>query len=308
MLALGNTPRFLIRLGAPVDLDERRRVERVLASARVLLACAGLLAIYLDPTEPSRYANVAYGVLISYVVYSVVVWGMLNRAEAAVPSFPWIHLLDLTFPAVVTLFSEGPNSAFFLYFVFVLTAAAFRWGFLETFATAVATVAVMTSEAALLTFGHPLGTWLEGDYEVNRFVIRSTYFILLGALLGYLAEEGKQLRAESRFIARIAGLARVEAGLRSSMQAILGATMRLFTAPRALAVLRQNASERVFLWHSEAKPNGHNSIGWSEVGAEERAGYTASLPTHSFYAQRRGSTWSTWEVDAEGQRAHTDSL
>ncbi|MBZ5628967.1 MAG: sensor histidine kinase [Acidobacteriia bacterium] len=308
MFALGNTPRFLTRLGAPVDLDERRRVERVLASARVLLAGAGLLAVYMDPTEPSRYANVAYAVLISYLVYSAVVWVMLNRSAATVPSFPWIHLLDLTFPAVVTLFSEGPNSAFFLYFVFVLTAAAFRWGFIETFATAVATVTVMTTEAALLSFGHPLGTWLEGEYEVNRFVIRSTYLILLGVLLGYLAEEEKQLRAEDGFITRVAGMARVETGLRSSMQAILGATMGLFTAPRALAVLRQNSSGRVFLWRSETQPNGHNSIGWSEIGAEEPVRCTVSLPAHSFYAQRRGSTWSTWAIDAEGKRTHPDSL
>lgn len=306
MFPPGNTPRFLTRLGAHVDPEERRRIERVLASARVFLACAGLLAIYFDPTEPSRYANVAYAVLISYVVYSFAVWGMLNRAEATVPSFPWIHVLDLLFPAVITLFTEGPNSAFFLYFVFVLTAAAFRWGFIETFATAVATVCVITFEAALLSFGHPLGTWLEGDYEINRFFIRATYLILLGALLGYLAEEEKQLRAEGGFIARIAGLARVETGLRSSMQSILGAVMRLFLAPRSLAILHQNASGRVFLWHSEALPDGSNSIGWSEVGPEERTRYLAPGPSASFYSQRSGASWNTWAIDAEGKRTRIE--
>ncbi len=307
MFPVGNTPRFLSRLGASVDADERRRIERGLASARVFLACAGLVAIILDPTEPSRYAQFAYTLLIGYIVYSVGVWLLLNRAEAVAPSFPWIHILDLFFPAVVTLFNEGPNSAFFLYFVFVLTAAAFRWGVLETFATALAIVMVMTAEAAMLSFGHPLGTWLEGDYEINRFVIRATYLVILGLLLGYLAEEEKQLRAEGRFITRLIGMARVETGLRGTMQAILGATMRLFVASRALAVLQQNASGRVFLWESTALRDGGNSIAQSEVTPEERARYTPPLPAASLYAQRHGPQWTTWGIDGDGSRLRVNS-
>jgi len=33
--------------------------ERVLARARVLLSATSFVAIYLDPTEPSRYVSVA---------------------------------------------------------------------------------------------------------------------------------------------------------------------------------------------------------------------------------------------------------
>jgi signal transduction histidine kinase len=306
MLPEARIPSFLTRLGAPVDQDERRRTERVLASARVFLACAGLLAISLDPTEPTRYANVAYAALIAYVLYSFAVWGLLNRASAVIPSIPWIHIIDLLFPAIVTLFTQGPNSVFFLYYVFVLTAAAFRWGFIETFATALATVTVMTMEAALLSFGPHLGTWLEGDYEVNRFVIRSTYFILLGLLLGYLAEEEKQLRAEATFVTRMIGEARVESGLRGTMQEMLGGTMRLFSARRALAVLRQTASGRIFLWRSEIQGDSRNSISGSEAGPEERTPYTGPLPPLSFYGQRRGSNWSTWAVDQDGRGARPD--
>ncbi len=306
MFQASRTPRFLRRLGTSVDADERRRIERVLASARVFLAAAGLIAIFLDPTEPSRYANFAYAALLTYLLYSVVVWGRLNRAEAVAPSFPWIHVLDLVFPAVVTLFTEGPNSAFFLYFVFVLTAAAFRWGFIETFATALAIVTVMTVEAALLSFGHHVGSWLEGDYEINRFVIRSIYLIILGVLLGYLAEEEKQLRAEARFITAVSSLARVEAGLRGTMQAVLGAVMRFFSAPRALGVLHQPASGRVFLWRSDTLPHGDNTISFAEAGVEERYDYLTLLPAHSIYSQLRGSSWSTWGLDAEGRRVRID--
>jgi signal transduction histidine kinase len=306
MLSLGKTTRFLTRLGAPVDRDEQNRIERVLASARVFLASSSLLAIFLDPTEPTRYANVAYGLLIAYVAYSVVVWAVLRRSEAVAQAYLWIHVIDLLFPAVFTLFTEGPNSAFFLFFVFGLTAAAFRWGFVETFATALAIVTVMTIEAALLSFGHPLGTWLEGDYEVNRFIIRATYLMLLGLLLGYLGEQEKQLRAEDVFAARAIGKARVDVGLRGSMQAVLGESMRLFLAPRALAMIQQCGSGRVFLWASRALPDGSNTIADWEVGSEERQQYLAPIPACTAYAQRRGAQWRSWAIDAEGKRARTD--
>ena len=45
-------------------------MERVLASARLFLAIAFLVAIYLDPTTPTRYVTLAYVLLIAYVIYS----------------------------------------------------------------------------------------------------------------------------------------------------------------------------------------------------------------------------------------------
>ncbi|HSC77048.1 MAG TPA: hypothetical protein VLB32_00675, partial [Candidatus Acidoferrales bacterium] len=52
--------RFLDRLRAPLAAAAAQRTEQVLATARAFLATAGLAAIYFDPTEPTRYAEVAY--------------------------------------------------------------------------------------------------------------------------------------------------------------------------------------------------------------------------------------------------------
>ncbi len=297
-------PRFVTRLGASVEPDEQLRVERILASGRVFLACAALVAISLDSTEPARYANVAYTLLIGYAIYSFAVVGLMNRASTVADKVPWIHALDLLVPAVITLFTEGPNSAFFLFFVFVLTAAAFRWGLMETFGTSVAVVTIIIVEAAVLSVGHPIGSWVEGEYEVNRLVIRASYLILLGILLGFLAEEDKQLRAEARFISRVAGLARVESGMRGTLQGILGEIMRLYRAPRSVAILKQSGSGRVFLWHCEAATAGRASIGFSEVSPEERGRYAGLLPADGLYCQR-GSEWKTWAIAADGKRVRT---
>jgi signal transduction histidine kinase len=306
MFLPGRIPRFLTRLGAPADHDERRRIERVLASARVFLACAGMLAIYLDPTEPTRFSTLAFSLLFGYIVYSISLWALLHRFQELVSSFPWMHAVDMAFPAVFTLFTEGPNSPFFLFFVFVVTAAALRWGFVETTLTSLTVSLFMVLEAALLKYGKHLGTWLEGEYELNRFVIRLSYFIILGMLLGYLAEEQKQLRAENAFVSRLIGEARVEAGLRRSLQAVLGRIMRLFLSPRALAVVQQNNSGRVFVWHVEAQTGAENTISGAEAAIDERNLYFPPLPAHSFYAQRRGTGWTTWALDSDGRRQRLD--
>jgi hypothetical protein len=39
-----------------------------------------------------------------------------------------VHATDVFWPAVISFFTDGPNGPFFLYFIFALLAAAFRWG------------------------------------------------------------------------------------------------------------------------------------------------------------------------------------
>ena len=127
--------RFLLRLAAPADVAERLRVERVLAAARIFLTLAALVAVYLDPTEPNRYAELAYVILVSYCIWGITVWFLVQRSDEISSLRSWIHFLDVVFPMSFILFTAGPNSPFFVFLLFVLVAAAFRWGLPETMLT-----------------------------------------------------------------------------------------------------------------------------------------------------------------------------
>lgn len=61
-------PSMSDRLYAP-----RLRPERLIAAGRVVLAVSSLFAVWLDVDEPVRYAPVAYGVLLGYMLYAVAV-------------------------------------------------------------------------------------------------------------------------------------------------------------------------------------------------------------------------------------------
>src|SRR5437899_10755421 len=69
----------------------------------------------------------------------------------------------------------------------------------------------------------------------------------MGLLLGYLAEQQKQLRAEKAVVARVLGKARVEAGLSGTLQEIVGELISMYGARAALIASREANSHRVFV-------------------------------------------------------------
>src|SRR5258708_25521565 len=135
--------------GAPADPGETRRIERWLATARVFLAISALAAIYMDPTQLG-HAPVAYGLLGFYLVHGVLVITLLRRRQQSTAAFRvLVHAADIVWPAFISVFAEGPRSPFFLFFFFVLAAAAYRWGLWETLATAAAEGALALAESFL---------------------------------------------------------------------------------------------------------------------------------------------------------------
>src|SRR5439155_750525 len=61
----------------------------------------------------------------------------------------------------------------------------------------------------LLQHNLPMLRVAPADFEPQRLFMRSMYLLVMGLLLGYLAEQQKQLRAEKAVVARVLGKARV---------------------------------------------------------------------------------------------------
>ncbi len=290
--------RFLRRLAAPEDAAERLRIERVLAAARVFLAVTSVIAVYLDPTEPTSYAGLAYGVLIAYSVWAACLWVYVQRVDELGNFGRLVHFFDVAFPMTFILSTAGPNSPFFVFLLFVLTAAAFRWGFPETMLTAVILDGLLILEAALLSYGPQKG-WLEGEFELNRFIIRISYLLTLGVLVGYLGEEEKQWRAENSTLARLLANVHAENGMRVSMQMVLSETLRIFGASRALLTLTQAATGRIHLWKMSAADNLAHS---DEAEPEARSHYEQVLPAHALYGSRSNARWRCWAMSPQGRK------
>ena len=305
---------FAPRLSEPSIPGERLRIESGLAWARLTLASASLVAIYLDPTEPPRYAAIAYTLLIAYLVHSIGVLFVLRGRDDITVRFTYIvQSLDLLFPAAITVFTEGPNSPFFVVFFFAIMEAAFRWGFRASFVTSVAALAVQMAEVSLLMWGRVATEFIDTTFELNRLIIRVSYLMITGLVVGYAAEQEKQLRAEGMIIARLADRARsTEGSLTPAIHAIFGEMMRIFRAKELLVVVREIATGRVFCWWVEPdQSQSPPAMRMAEPEYDQRDLFMFPAPADAWITQRRAvdvasSGWQTTGIDGQGR--HLRSL
>lgn len=175
-----------------VQYSRPQRAELLIAVGRLILATFSLLAIGLDPSEPGRYAPVAYALLCGYVVYSLLLTGLILRVKRPVANLPlFTHAFDLFLFTLFMFFTEGPTSPFFVYFVFSLVCATLRWSWRGTLWTA--GIALM----AFIGMGIYAGEIMRDPaFELNRFIIRGVYLAVAATLLGYLGAYEERLRGE----------------------------------------------------------------------------------------------------------------
>ena len=303
------------RLRIPPDPGETRRIERWLATARVILAISALVAIRMDPTE-LWHSWAAYGLFAFYLANGVLVLMLLRRRQQSTSAFRLlVHAGDLVWPAVISIFSEGPRTPFFLFFVFVLAAAAYRWGLWETVGTAVAEVVLLWVESFVLlhiSLG-PGGTlpWTEftglrvnvTEFEPKRLFMQSVYLIVMGFLLGYLAEQQKHLRAEKAVVTGILSRVRVEAGLTGTIQQIFNSVLSMYGASRLVVASQEAHSHRVFVGELNiSKGTPASEFQWLESAPRDAKTYLDDFPGEVCYAAIDGDRWSTLALDHDGNQ------
>jgi len=301
------------RLRISPDPGETRRIERWLATARVFLAVSTLVAIRMDPTELGN-SWAAYGLFVFYLANASLILMLLKRRQQSTAGFRLlVHAGDVAWPALISIFAEGPRAPFYLFFFFVLAAAAYRWGLWETLATAAAEVALLWLESLVLLHIHlgPAGRlpWavLNGlrvrvpEFEPQRLFMLSVYLLVMGLLLGYLAEQQKHLRAEKAVITGTLSRVRVETGLTGTIEQIFHEAMSMYGASRVLVASQESHSHRVFVGElNQGKGRVPSEFHWLESGLRDAKIYLDDFPGDVCYASANGDRWTTLALDDTG--------
>ncbi|MGA2744420.1 MAG: histidine kinase [Candidatus Sulfotelmatobacter sp.] len=306
------------RLRIPPDPGETRRIERWLATARVFLAVSTLVAIRMDPTELGN-SWAAYGLFVFYLANGILILMLLRRRERSTAGFRLlVHAGDIVWPALISIFAEGPRAPFYLFFFFVLAAAAYRWGLWETLGTAAAEVALLWIERFVLVhrwFG-PLGApGFFGlrvnvpEFQPQRLFMLSVYLLVMGLLLGYLAEQQKHLRAEKAVVTGTLSRVRVEAGLTGTIEQIFQEAMSMYGASRVVVASQESHSQRVFVGELE-QANGRvpSEFRWLDSGSRDAKTYLDDFPGEVCYASVRGDRWTTLALDDTGHAVPVANL
>lgn len=296
-----------------------RRVERWLATARVSLAISSLVALWMDAGN-GRYSFWVYCLLVFYIVHGLVIMMLLRLRQQSTPAFRvLVHTADVIWPALISLFGASSSNPFFLFFVFVLAAAAYRWGLFETVGTAGFAVILLWADSLVVRMGWIV--WLDGalarhhlpplsvddaDFEPKRLFMRSIYLLVMGFLLGYLAEQQKRLRTEKAVIARVLGEARVEAGLTGTLQAILTDLLSMYGSKCGLIASQEANSHHVFTGEVRLNEEGTSVFKWQENSTSDRDVYLHEYPADICFATWTRSagaeSLSITGLDQEGKR------
>jgi signal transduction histidine kinase len=299
------------RLRVPADPGEIRRIERWLATARVFLAVSTLVAIRMDPTELG-HSWAAYGLFVFYMANGILILMLLRRRQQSTAAFRFlVHAGDIVWPALISIFAEGPRTPFFLFFFFVLAAAAYRWGLWETLSTAVAEAALLWMESFVVLHVWPSGSAPLGaftglhinvqEFQPQRLFMLSIYLIVMGLLLGYLAEQQKHLRAEKALVTGILSRVRVEAGLTGTLGQIFQEVMSMFGASRLMLASQEVHSKRLFLGElNQSSGNAGGEFRWLESGLRDAKLYIDHYPGEVCYASIENDQWRTLALDDSG--------
>jgi signal transduction histidine kinase len=242
---------FVQRLQDRADPAESRRIERVLATARVVLGAASLAAFYVDPRAARSVSPLVSVVLIAYIAYGISIALALRYLPTRGPYSGFAILAgDILAATLLTLFTDGPNSPFLMFFLFALLLTAYRWGFPETIATAVTTAFILIGQEALIQL-EPSAAWhVHTGPEWSRIPAPAASVLIVGFLLGFLAERQKRLSAERFALARIMADIQAEASLARALRKLCAEVLRLYGARLVLVASHDHSSDRQFLWQA----------------------------------------------------------
>jgi hypothetical protein len=157
---------------------------RMIALMRLILAVSALLIIYIDPAEPDRYVMITYLALTLYSLYSAAIYGII-LAEWRIAQFFqfWTHWADILWYLLLIALSSGTNSIFFMCFFFSILVASFRFGSKLGFWSAIASSILFTVVGYATVPPEPA-------FELNRFLLRPIYLLVLGYMIAYWGGAG----------------------------------------------------------------------------------------------------------------------
>lgn len=214
-------------LGYP---STRVHAERTIAFARVVLTGTGLLAVWIDPDEPTRFAQLTYTLYLSYTVYASVLFLITLRWVGG----EWLprltHAGDIVAFSLFQYLTLGPSSPFFIYSIFAMFSGAIRWGWRGTLITGATLMGTYVGMAGWFSFG--VGP--ASGFDLNRFIIRMAHIAIATAMLAYLGRYEARLRKEIERLARWP--APLAGDRQSATERLLAYAARLMGAGRVLTV------------------------------------------------------------------------
>jgi signal transduction histidine kinase len=202
-------------------------LDFAIGRARIFVSLIALLSIYIDPTNGGFLGiePAALGILLAHLGYSVLIYIALQRTsdhdDLATISVP----LDVFFATAVAFITEGrPTSPAFVFFVFAIVAAGFRFN--PRTCLGVTVFSVITYLVAISFASH---------FVSNFYMMRGAYLAIAGYVIGFFADQRRQFEARVHDLESAAERQAIARDLHDGyVQALAGISLRLGACERWL--------------------------------------------------------------------------
>jgi signal transduction histidine kinase len=173
------------------------RSGRIIALCRTALAAVFFLALWLDPTQPTRSSTAGYIILLGYLLLAAAMLAIAWRDWWWDHRLAWpIHVVDVVAFLAAVYFTETTDddftSPFLAFFAFLMLSATIRWDWRDTVLTGV-TVTVLYLLVGLAM------SWSGIELDVFRFGRRVTYMLVLSLILVWFGLQRRHQHVE-RFV------------------------------------------------------------------------------------------------------------
>jgi signal transduction histidine kinase len=152
--------------------------EPLINIGRLIISIFGLVAIYIDPTQPQSLVGTSYDILGGYVLYSLLL--IPSYGTIFSPSMTYMIIttsIDVLIVGVLSYITGELESPFLTFFTFLLISSAIRWNVNGTIATASALQVILVLVA--------IPDLSDGDSQANFLIIRSVFCWVIVLMLGY---------------------------------------------------------------------------------------------------------------------------
>ena len=224
--------------------------EDILAHARLVVALACMIIVYLNPAFVGGYGSIGGLLILVYLTCGLFNLMILrvNRGHARA----WglcLHAAEILIISLVVSVTGGPQSPFLGLYLFVLFAAACKWGLNGALLTSLACVVFLIAD---LTFpptwlGHS-SRLLSGREAFVAAVALSACLVSSACLLSLLVERAKQGLGEAVLINRLVRGALPEASFRTAIGRTLMSLREHFDADQVRLAIQEIGGDQAVAW------------------------------------------------------------
>jgi len=225
--------------------------NRIIARMRLVLAVSALVIIALDPSELNDLAAITSATLGLYAAYSLLVYLAPERTS---PIMEWIvrwaHWVDIAWYVLLISLSRGTSSIFFFFFFFAILVGSFRWGFATGLRVTLVSAFLFTTIGYLTA---PRGS----EFELNRFLLRPIYLIVLGYMIAYWGGFEITFKRRLALLKEVAQVSNPRFGVDRTIGGFMEQLRAFYGADTCILVALNEASDGYTLRRSSAnKPEG----------------------------------------------------